>query len=142
MTYYGNLCYRYWTLTQQLAHHTINGCNLRPGDILGTGTISGPVWFQLLVAFYFHNDNLLEICFYVTLIWTKKFIFLSTSTEQALSFCEQEPESFGCLLELTWNGQNPLSLNGTDRKFLEDGDEVIMTGYCKVLFIFSILHFP
>ncbi|RRT81175.1 hypothetical protein B296_00007261 [Ensete ventricosum] len=34
---------RYWTLTQQLAHHTINGCNLRPGDLLGTGTISGPV---------------------------------------------------------------------------------------------------
>ena len=35
--------HRYWTLTQQLAHHTINGCNLRPGDLLGTGTISGPV---------------------------------------------------------------------------------------------------
>ncbi|RWW13905.1 hypothetical protein GW17_00022360, partial [Ensete ventricosum] len=34
---------RYWTLTQQLAHHTINGCNLRPGDLLGTGTISGPL---------------------------------------------------------------------------------------------------
>lgn len=41
------LCCRYWTLTQQLAHHTINGCNLRPGDLLGTGTISGPVWFHL-----------------------------------------------------------------------------------------------
>ncbi|KAF3974029.1 hypothetical protein CMV_002606 [Castanea mollissima] len=73
---------RYWTLTQQLAHHTINGCNLRPGDLLGTGTISGP-----------------------------------------------EPESYGCLLELTWNGQKPLSLNGTTRKFLEDGDEVIFSGY-------------
>ncbi|MFQ6639380.1 hypothetical protein Gotur_015001, partial [Gossypium turneri] len=32
----------YWTVTQQVAHHTINGCNLRPGDLLGTGTISGP----------------------------------------------------------------------------------------------------
>ncbi|XP_022723377.1 fumarylacetoacetase [Durio zibethinus] len=74
----------YWTLTQQLAHHTINGCNLRPGDLLGTGTISGP-----------------------------------------------EPDSLGCLLELTWNGQKPLSLNGTTRKFLEDGDEVIFTGCCK-----------
>ncbi|KAK2633126.1 hypothetical protein EUGRSUZ_L00543 [Eucalyptus grandis] len=74
----------YWTVTQQLAHHTINGCNLRPGDILGTGTISGP-----------------------------------------------EPESLGCLLELTWNGQKPLSLNGTPRKFLEDGDEVTITGLCK-----------
>ncbi|KAK4760229.1 hypothetical protein SAY87_023360 [Trapa incisa] len=74
----------YWTLTQQLAHHTINGCNLRPGDLLGTGTISGP-----------------------------------------------EPESLGCLLELTWNGQNALSLNGITRKFLEDGDEVTITGVCK-----------
>ncbi|OWM85610.1 fumarylacetoacetase [Punica granatum] len=74
----------YWTLTQQLAHHTINGCNLRPGDLLGTGTISGP-----------------------------------------------EPESMGCLLELTWNGQKPLSLNGITRKFLEDGDEVTFTGVCK-----------
>ncbi|CAK8531313.1 unnamed protein product [Lathyrus sativus] len=79
-----NLKHLYWTLTQQLAHHTINGCNLRPGDILGTGTISGP-----------------------------------------------EPESRGCLLELTWNGQNSLSLNGLDRKFLEDGDEVTLTGYSK-----------
>ncbi|KHG05063.1 Fumarylacetoacetase [Gossypium arboreum] len=74
----------YWTVTQQVAHHTINGCNLRPGDILGTGTISGP-----------------------------------------------EFESFGCLLELTWNGQKPLPLNGTTRKFLEDGDEVIFSGCCK-----------
>jgi fumarylacetoacetase len=79
-----NFNHLYWTLTQQLAHHTINGCNLRPGDLLGTGTISGP-----------------------------------------------EPESMGCLLELTWNGQNAISLNGTPRKFLEDGDEVIFTGYCK-----------
>ncbi|XP_075488478.1 fumarylacetoacetase-like [Primulina tabacum] len=74
----------YWTITQQLAHHTINGCNLRPGDIFGTGTISGP-----------------------------------------------EPESYGCLLELTWNGQKPLSLGGATRTFLEDGDEVIFTGCCK-----------
>ncbi|XP_052488403.1 fumarylacetoacetase [Gossypium raimondii] len=79
-----NLKNLYWTLTQQLAHHTINGCNLRPGDLLGTGTISGP-----------------------------------------------EPDSLGCLLELTWNGQKALSLNGTTRKFLEDGDEVIFTGCCK-----------
>ncbi|XP_073029788.1 fumarylacetoacetase-like [Primulina eburnea] len=74
----------YWTITQQLAHHTINGCNLRPGDIFGTGTISGP-----------------------------------------------EPESYGCLLELTWNGQKPLSLGRATRTFLEDGDKVIFTGCCK-----------
>ncbi|KAH1054902.1 hypothetical protein J1N35_032967 [Gossypium stocksii] len=79
-----NLKNLYWTLTQQLAHHTINGCNLRPGDLLGTGTISGP-----------------------------------------------EPDSLGCLLELTWNGLKALSLNGTTRKFLEDGDEVIFTACCK-----------
>ncbi|KAG8385811.1 hypothetical protein BUALT_Bualt03G0084200 [Buddleja alternifolia] len=79
-----NLKHLYWTITQQLAHHTINGCNLRPGDLLGTGTISGP-----------------------------------------------EPESYGCLLELTWNGQKALSLTGTTRTFLEDGDEVILTGCCK-----------
>ncbi|CAI0440087.1 unnamed protein product [Linum tenue] len=81
-----NFNHLYWTITQQLAHHTINGCNLRPGDLLGTGTISGP-----------------------------------------------DPDSYGCLLELTWNGQKPLPLNSnTTRKFLEDGDEVTITGCCKV----------
>ncbi|XP_065853490.1 fumarylacetoacetase [Euphorbia lathyris] len=79
-----NFKHLYWTVTQQLAHHTVNGCNLRPGDLLGTGTISGP-----------------------------------------------EPDSLGCLLELTWNGQNELSLNGTARKFLQDGDEVIISGSSK-----------
>ncbi|XP_050234451.1 fumarylacetoacetase [Mercurialis annua] len=79
-----NFNHLYWTLTQQLAHHTINGCNLRPGDLFGTGTISGP-----------------------------------------------EQDSYGCLLELTWNGQKPLSISGTERKFLEDGDEVIISGCSK-----------
>lgn len=79
-----NFRHLYWTITQQLTHQTINGCNLRPGDLLGTGTISGP-----------------------------------------------EPDSYGCLLELTWNGQKSLSLGGTTRTFLEDGDEVIFTGCCK-----------
>ncbi|KAK9681445.1 hypothetical protein RND81_10G002600 [Saponaria officinalis] len=79
-----NFKHLYWTVTQQLAHHTINGCNLRPGDLLGTGTISGP-----------------------------------------------DPDSLGCLLERTWNGQKPLSLNGITRTFLEDGDEVTFTGVCK-----------
>lgn len=80
-----NFNHLYWTITQQLAHHTINGCNLRPGDLLGTGTISGP-----------------------------------------------DPESYGCLLELTWNAQKPLMLtSGSERKFLEDGDEVILNACCK-----------
>lgn len=38
-----NLKHLYWSFRQQLAHHTINGCNMRPGDLCGTGTISGPV---------------------------------------------------------------------------------------------------
>ncbi|KAL4185169.1 hypothetical protein AMTRI_Chr10g229340 [Amborella trichopoda] len=81
-----NFKYLYWTLPQQLVHHTSNGCNLRPGDLLGTGTISGP-----------------------------------------------DRESLGCLLELTWNGQKPLSLqNGAVRKFLEDEDEVIISGCCQI----------
>ncbi|PKU70429.1 fumarylacetoacetase [Dendrobium catenatum] len=79
-----NFKHLYWTITQQLAHHTINGCNLRSGDLLGTGTISGP-----------------------------------------------DRDSLGCLLELTWNGQNQLSLNGSARSFLEDGDEIIITGRCE-----------
>jgi fumarylacetoacetase len=75
----------YWTPAQLIAHHTSNGCNLRPGDLLASGTISGPA-----------------------------------------------KESRGCLLELTWRGAEPLTLpSGETRKFLEDGDEVIMRGYCE-----------
>ena len=75
----------YWTPAQLLAHHTSNGCNLQPGDLLATGTISGPA-----------------------------------------------KESRGCMLELTWRGAEPLALPGGEtRKFLEDGDEVIMRGYCE-----------
>ena len=81
----GNAADLYWTPAQFVAHHTSNGCDLRPGDLLASGTISGP---------------------------TK--------------------ESRGCLLELTWRGAEPLALpNGESRKFLEDGDEVIMRGYCE-----------
>lgn len=52
--HFPDLWYRYWTVTQQLAHHTINGCNLRPGDLLGTGTISGPVR-----VFYMNSQSVL-----------------------------------------------------------------------------------
>jgi hypothetical protein len=72
-------------MAQQLAHHTVSGCNTRVGDLMGSGTISGP-----------------------------------------------EPDSFGSLLELTWNGQKPLALTGGgERSFLEDGDNVIITGWCQ-----------
>jgi fumarylacetoacetase len=81
----GNLRDLYWTPAQLLAHHASNGCNLRPGDLLGSGTISGT-----------------------------------------------EPETLGCLLELTQGGKQALSLpHGETRKFLEDGDEVILEGYCE-----------
>jgi fumarylacetoacetase len=75
----------YWTIAQMLVHHTSTGCNLRPGDLIATGTISG-------------------------------------ATE----------ESRGCLLERTWRGERPLALpDGTSRRFLEDGDEVIMTAHAE-----------
>jgi fumarylacetoacetase len=75
----------YWTMAQMLAHHASNGCNLRPGDLLASGTISGPA-----------------------------------------------PESRGCLLERTWRGTEPLVLpGGEERRFLEDGDEVILRAWCE-----------
>jgi fumarylacetoacetase len=75
----------YWSIAQQLAHHTVNGCNLQPGDLLASGTISGPT-----------------------------------------------DESRGCMLELTWRGANPLKLpNGETRKWLEDGDQLMITGWCQ-----------
>ena len=79
-----NFKHLYWSMAQQLAHHTVSGCNARVGDLMGSGTISGPT-----------------------------------------------PDSRGSLLELAWNGQKPLSLpGGATRSFLEDGDEVIITGWC------------
>ena len=80
-----NLSQMYWTFAQMLAHHTSNGCNLRPGDLLASGTVSGPA-----------------------------------------------EDARGCLLELTWRGSKPVSLpTGEIRRFLEDGDEVIMRGWCE-----------
>jgi len=81
----GSFAGMYWTVAQLVAHHTSNGCNLRPGDLLASGTISGP-----------------------------------------------EKESRGCLLELTWRGTEPFLLpTGETRRFLEDGDEVILRAYCE-----------
>jgi fumarylacetoacetase len=81
----GNFRDLYWTLGQLVAHHTSNGCNLRSGDLLASGTVSGP-----------------------------------------------EPGSRGCLLELTRGGAEPIALpDGSVRRFLEDGDEVTLRGYCE-----------
>jgi fumarylacetoacetase len=80
-----NARYLYWSFVQLLVHQTSNGCNIKPGDILGTGTISGPT-----------NDAL------------------------------------ACLLELTLNGTQPFKLNnGEQRTYLENGDEIIMAGWCE-----------
>ncbi|MFL6513666.1 MAG: fumarylacetoacetase [Chthoniobacterales bacterium] len=75
----------YWSISQQLAHHAVGGCNLRTGDLLASGTISG-------------------------------------ATE----------DSRGCMLELTWRGAKPLSLEGGEnRKWLEDDDTLTIAGWCN-----------
>ncbi len=80
-----NFKHLYWSMAQQLAHHTVNGCNVRAGDLMASGTISGDT-----------------------------------------------PESYGSLLELTWKGTKPLALHdGTERKFLNDGDTLIMRGHAE-----------
>src|SRR5690606_5601620 len=80
-----NMLHLYWTPQQLLTHHTSSGCEMEAGDILGTGTISGPI-----------------------------------------------PEELGSLLELTENGNKPITLpNGEIRQYLEDGDEITLTGRCE-----------
>jgi fumarylacetoacetase len=75
----------YWTLAQLITHHASNGCNLEPGDLIASGTVSG-------------------------------------STK----------ESRGCLLELSWRGTEPITLpTGEQRRFLDDGDEVVLRGFCE-----------
>jgi len=80
-----NYKHMYWSMAQQLAHHTINGCNINSGDLMASGTISGPT-----------------------------------------------PDSYGSMLELSWNGTKPLSLkSGAQRTFIEDGDTVTMKAYSE-----------
>jgi fumarylacetoacetase len=75
----------YWTMAQMLTHHASNGCNLRSGDLLASGTVSGA-----------------------------------------------DKGARGCLLELTSRGNEPVTLpTGEQRKFLEDGDEIILRGFCE-----------
>ena len=80
-----NFKYMYWTMAQQLAHHTVNGCKINSGDMMGSGTISGPT-----------------------------------------------PDSYGSMLELSWQGTKPVKLkDGSERKFIADNDTVILKGYCE-----------
>lgn len=75
----------YWSVAQQLAHHSVTGCNMQPGDLLGSGTISG-----------------------------------------------DKKEEYGSLLELTWGGRDSINLsNGETRKFIEDGDSIVITGFAN-----------
>ncbi len=78
--------HQYWTIAQMLAQHTVGGCNLKPGDVCGTGTVSGPT-----------------------------------------------PEEAGALVELSVGGTKPITLAGTgeQRTFLQDGDRVILRGWCE-----------
>jgi fumarylacetoacetase len=80
-----NFKHLYWNVAQQLAHHTVNGCNINVGDMMASGTISGPT-----------------------------------------------SDSFGSMIELSWNGSQPVSLGEDEkRNFLEDGDTVIMKGFAE-----------
>jgi fumarylacetoacetase len=81
-----NFKYMYWSMAQQFTHHTIAGCNLQVGDLMGSGTISGSA-----------------------------------------------PESYGSLLEITWNNTKPLTLlmAGKSCSFIQDGDTLTMKGYCE-----------
>ena len=80
-----NYKYMYWNMTQQLAHHTINGCNINAGDMMASGTISG-----------------------------------------------NTPEAYGSMLELSWKGSKPIPMpDGSERKFLNDNDTLIMRAYCQ-----------
>jgi fumarylacetoacetase len=80
-----NFKYMYWSSVQQLMHHASSGCAMNVGDLLGTGTISGP-----------------------------------------------EKSQRGSLLEISWNGTEPAELaDGVVRTFLEDGDSLVMSGWCQ-----------
>ena len=80
-----NFRYMYWNMAQQLAHHTVNGCNINIGDMMASGTISG-----------------------------------------------KTPDSYGSMLELTWGGKNPITLqNKIQRTFIQDHDTVIMRGFAE-----------
>ena len=80
-----NFQYMYWNMAQQLAHHTVNGCNINVGDMMASGTISG-----------------------------------------------KSEDSYGSMLELAWMGTKPLKMkDGSERKFINDGDTVTMRGYAQ-----------
>ena len=82
---HSNYKHMYWSMAQQLAHQTVNGCNINVGDMYASGTISGPT-----------------------------------------------PDSFGSMLEIAWKGTKPVKMpDGSERKFIQDNDSIIMRGYSE-----------
>ncbi|MEL6864400.1 MAG: fumarylacetoacetase, partial [Bacteroidota bacterium] len=82
---HSNFKYMYWNMSQQLAHHSVNGCNIQVGDLYASGTISGPT-----------------------------------------------PDAYGSMLEISWRGTKPVVMpDGSERKFIHDGDTVVMRGYAQ-----------
>jgi len=80
-----NYKHMYWNMNQQLAHHSVGGCNIKAGDMMASGTISGST-----------------------------------------------PDSYGSMLEISWRGTKPVPMNdGSERKFILDGDEVVMRGWSE-----------
>ena len=81
---HSNYRHMYYSAAQQLTHHAVGGCAMCTGDLLGSGTISGPI-----------------------------------------------PDSRGSLLEITWNGRDPIAVDGGERRFVEDGDTLTIRGWCE-----------
>jgi len=81
-----NFKFMYWSMKQQLTHHSVTGCNMNTGDLLGSGTISGST-----------------------------------------------PDSLGSLVEITWGGRDSFILKetGEERKYLQDGDSIILSAFCQ-----------
>ena len=114
----GNFRCMYWTVEQQLVHHSVTGCNMQPGDLLGSGTISGSTPDSY--------GSMLELVhdLYIMLI-------LPAPTSYQRYF-HHLTSSFVAFLYQSWKGTKPLSMpDGSQRKFLCDFDEVTMTGYCQ-----------
>ncbi len=102
-----NYKYLYWTPLQQLAHHTVTGCNIRPGG-------------NLFVILSSYTKSKISFRLFLTDLMASGTISGET------------PDSFGSMLELSWKGTKTIELTGGQtRKFIQDGDEVIIRGYCQ-----------
>lgn len=130
----------YWTVPQMLAHHTAGGCNLRPGDLIATGTLStavggrcslaGAAGSAFWVRGWHVEARLLEVAGATNSERSSSYTVKPTrpATPPALL---QGPSGGGALIELTWGGTRPVGLaGGGQRTYLEDGDAIVMRGWC------------